>query len=50
MRKKLRVKSVVVYFGEDQHDQLKKLAEVRLTSVSGVLRQIISDYLTGDVK
>lgn len=50
MSKTKKVKQVLVYLGDDQHEYLRKLADTRYTTVSGVLRQIINDYLKGGVK
>lgn len=48
--KKAQPRPTLVYISEKQHMQLRILAGARLTTVSGVLRQIIDDYLKGGVK
>lgn len=48
--KKAQPRPTLVYLSEEQHMQLRILAGSRLTTVSGVLRQIIDDYLKGGVK
>lgn len=44
------MRPAMVYMSKEQYEQLEALATVRITTVSGVLRQIIDDYLKGGVK